>query len=113
MTGAKLAIKPKSLRISPLDISGRHALTSYRLLTGFHVVSPERSKVKGQRSSSKSPFALGPMDWCFRFSRDHDFRRFDDRHRLVTTPQLQLLNRVAGDNRSKRLVADAQPHLRQ
>jgi hypothetical protein len=64
MTGAMLAIKLKCLSFSPLDISGRHALTSYRLLTGFHVVSPERSKVKGQRSKVKGQRSSSKLALC-------------------------------------------------
>src|SRR6267142_296296 len=44
---------------------------------------------------------------------DHDLCRLDDRQRLLPSPQLQLVDRVAGDDRRQPLVANPQPHLRE
>jgi len=43
--------------------------------------------------------------------RDHDLGRLDDRQRLVTTSELELVDRVAGDDRGQRLIANAQAYL--
>jgi hypothetical protein len=45
------------------------------------------------------------------FARDHHFGRLDNRDRVVSPPQFQLVNRVAGDDRGQRLIADSQSHL--
>ncbi len=46
-----------------------------------------------------------------RLAGDHHVGRLDDRQRVVSTPQLQLLNRIARDDRGQRLIADPQAHL--
>jgi hypothetical protein len=43
--------------------------------------------------------------------RDHDLGRFDDRQGLVTAAQLELVDRIAGDDRGQRLIADSQAYL--
>src|SRR5690349_14824198 len=44
-------------------------------------------------------------------ARNHHLRRFDDGHGIVAPFQLQLLERVAGNDRGQRLIADPQPDL--
>src|SRR5512135_2940748 len=47
----------------------------------------------------------------FRFAGNHDFRRLDDRHRVVSAPELQFLNGVGRDDGRQRLIADAEADL--
>jgi hypothetical protein len=42
---------------------------------------------------------------------DHDLRGLDDGQRRVAAPELQLIDRIPGDDGGQRLIANPQPHL--
>ncbi len=73
----------------------------------------DRPKKQLNSTTSARRCSLASGDLFFNhFARDHDFRRLDDRHRIVTASQPQFLNSIARDDRGQRLIADAQSHLR-
>ena len=47
----------------------------------------------------------------FRLARNHHFCRLDDRQGVVASTKLQLIQRVAGDDRRQRLVPNPEPDL--